>query len=694
MVTQFAIAAFALSAILWLPATSALAGPGEIDSSFATQGIGAIPVGYHSGGLAVLADLDGSSIVAGDADGDFFLARFRPDGTLDPTFGTNGIARVDLGGYDQPHGLARDAAGRIVLAGHSERAGSIWEVAVVRFLANGELDVDFGNSGKMTFAVPGRTNAIANSVALDDIGRLIVAGGAWNPDGPHTDALLAALTDTGDLDTTFGDAGTKLVDYATTGTNTAVSDYTSVMVAGGRIIVSGRGTTLAAHLLTGVFDPSFGIGGIADTTSLPWRGDSARIALQPDGMILVAFETCNRDALGECHVSSLDFSVARFSSAGVLDTSFARSGLAVVNVRDGLDVPVGIAVDALGRIYVGGRSSSTTVALALSIARLLPNGTLDQTFGARGVVFDLLGRSQAAAYGMSIDGAGRVLVTGSFGSNPSIALVARYEGGGPCDHEADGVACEDGDPCSAMGSCSAGLCQPGLLTPSLCIPHLACYVSKLSMGATSPGSIAVRLENAHEDVSGKVDRVSSVCFAASLDGSAPVGSAVTRVGYRLERLRPVSRRLLPVEVTDEFGSWSVEMRDAATGLFQPANLTRNGETPEGPGFGEADSYACYDVRQARRTKRRLSFVTPEFGGSEMLATGPVQLCVASSVRRERIFNGDAAFTCYKAQFAPGAPRHGRITDEIRTADALATLRLDTKRLGSFCFPAIASGVTP
>jgi serralysin len=59
--------------------------------------------------------------VAGSASGAFGLARYNPDGSLDPTFGVSGVVttRFDIGSSDDARALLIQPDGKVVLAGTS-----------------------------------------------------------------------------------------------------------------------------------------------------------------------------------------------------------------------------------------------------------------------------------------------------------------------------------------------------------------------------------------------------------------------------------------------------------------------------------------------------------------------------------------------------------------------------------------------
>ena len=87
---------------------------------------------------------------SGPEGGNIQVARLNANGALDTTFGTAGKAPVDFGGDDFGAAMARQANGRILVAGRSTIAGAV----VARLRTNGVLDPDFGGNGRVT--LPGR----------------------------------------------------------------------------------------------------------------------------------------------------------------------------------------------------------------------------------------------------------------------------------------------------------------------------------------------------------------------------------------------------------------------------------------------------------------------------------------------------------------------------------------------------------
>jgi uncharacterized delta-60 repeat protein len=163
---------------------------GSLDPSFGTGGIahtdaiGSHNIALGSTDLALQGDKILVCGVAGQPfDGfDFALARFDSDGSLDPTFADGGVARTDFLGYDdEARALAVQPDGKIVVGGSSRDGGgrnSPFLFAVARYTAEGALDPSFGGDGKVTTSFR-FGGAGVQGLALGD-GKIAAAGNDYN----------------------------------------------------------------------------------------------------------------------------------------------------------------------------------------------------------------------------------------------------------------------------------------------------------------------------------------------------------------------------------------------------------------------------------------------------------------------------------------------------------------------------------
>jgi uncharacterized delta-60 repeat protein len=145
---------------------------GVLDPDFDGDGRVALP-GVASAS-AVLVQPDRNIVVAGNTAGDdkMTVTRLKPNGALDPTFGTGGTAMIDFGSLaDVTGGAALQPDGKIVVAGYTQDSE---DVAVARLNANGSPDPTFGTAGKATVDFGVATFGFA--VALQSNRRIVVAG--------------------------------------------------------------------------------------------------------------------------------------------------------------------------------------------------------------------------------------------------------------------------------------------------------------------------------------------------------------------------------------------------------------------------------------------------------------------------------------------------------------------------------------
>src|SRR5712691_6559089 len=237
--------------------------------------------------------------------------------------------------------------------------------------AAGDLDPTFGTGGLVvTNLGPGFD--VATDVALQPDGK-IVAGANVAGDV----AAVRYLPD-GSLDPAFGAGGIARTTVSPSGGGTS-----SLVLDGGKIVLAGSasGTSsdfaLVRYLSNGALDAAFGAAGVL-TTDLGQYEQIAAIARQADGKYVVAGETLNLLLPSVDHIV-----IARYLSNGLLDAAFGAGGTVTLDFG-GADFPYTIAIDAGGRILVGGGSGRTDGSLEIAVARLQPTGALDATFGVGG----------------------------------------------------------------------------------------------------------------------------------------------------------------------------------------------------------------------------------------------------------------------------------------------------------------------
>jgi len=205
-----AVLALALAAAA-LPG-AAVAAPGDLDTSFGTGGKVTTDFGPGSNSAAAVAIQADATIVAAGSSGSghFALGRYNTDGSLDTSFGSGGKVTTEVGGiFEAASAVAIDANGKIVAAGGTAPSGFCCQFALARYNSNGTLDTSFGSGGKVTTFFG--AIATASAVAIQTDGKIIAAGGKFDPFG--TGFALARYNSDGSLDTSFGSAGKVVTSF-------------------------------------------------------------------------------------------------------------------------------------------------------------------------------------------------------------------------------------------------------------------------------------------------------------------------------------------------------------------------------------------------------------------------------------------------------------------------------------------------
>lgn len=309
-------------------------------------------------------------------------------GRLDRGFGHDGrvVARLSDGrSPDVANAVAVQPDGRIVVAGSSRIRGRGEELTVARFLPNGRLDRSFAGDGVQRFGFSSRgVREGATDIALQPDGKIVVVGGSEDEDSFEWSVVVARLNRDGSLDTHFsGDGMRRLGRSSTWGPNAeavAVQPDGRIVVAGCRDVSN----FLVARLhRNGAIDRAFA----ADGEMLmrhPARGTSCLtdLAIQPDRK-LIAVGYSGHDHIG------VDFDVLRITPRGRLDRSFSGDGDAVIKfgLRSDFDAAFGVALRRDGRIVVAGGTTSPNHGESkprLAVAQLRRDGSLDRNFAGNG----------------------------------------------------------------------------------------------------------------------------------------------------------------------------------------------------------------------------------------------------------------------------------------------------------------------
>jgi uncharacterized delta-60 repeat protein len=411
------LATASVAFVVGATALPASADPGDLDGAFGGDGQVTTPVGNGDAyGYSGALQSDGKLVVTGVAyntpdDTEFAVARYKPNGLLDPTFGGDGKVVTNLtGGDDEPLGVVIVGGGKIVVAGN---AGA--NFVAVRYLPDGTLDHSFSGDGKAIIHFS-QGDSFGFTVGRSK-GNKVVIGGQVTVNGVDRFALVR-LTPKGALDASFGGDGRV---FTTMGSGNAyvwkliVHADASIVATGDAIGGSGKTSPAVAwYRPGGTLDSDFGDGGRMVHDVGEDLSPSGIVQL-PSGKIVVA---------GGYRTSPATFKVAlvRFLANGQPDDTFGPNALVT---RD-----LGADSDYVGEL----RRQRSKLLLNVShtigddvragVLRLNVNGSVDTAFGDEGLALSTF--TDTFADGLTLAGSGAVYVIGQRNLADARFLVARF----------------------------------------------------------------------------------------------------------------------------------------------------------------------------------------------------------------------------------------------------------------------------
>ena len=288
---------------------------GNLDQTFGKQGIVITSLSEGDDNATdVSVQKDGKILVVGCCnDGsktDFALVRYNSNGSLDPTFGKEGIVLTSLSqGDDQAVAMAVQPDGKILLTGYSNT-----NIATVRYKPDGSLDKSFGKNGIVITSVNSGEDE-AEDITLQEDGKILIAGKSNN--GLNNDFALLRYNPDGSLDPTFGKGG-----IVVTGIRDGDDQASALCIqSDGKIIAAGSSNNglnydfaLIRYNRNGSVDRSFGQNGVVLTYIREGNDLASAVIVQEDGKILAGGNSNSG--------TTNDFALIRYDKNGKIDTDF------------------------------------------------------------------------------------------------------------------------------------------------------------------------------------------------------------------------------------------------------------------------------------------------------------------------------------------------------------------------------------
>ena len=384
------------------------------DNSFGSNGrvITPLTVGDADHGTSVAIQPDGRIVAACRRDaggGNFLIAvlRFLPDGTLDSTFSTNGIATISFGQSCYPDAVAVRSDGKIVVGGTTYHPTEFNDLLFARMNSDGSLDGTFGSGGMFTISSPAAQDHVMGMSAMPD-GRLLASAqllGGFS--------VMRFLND-GSPDPSFNSNGQLLITDGTifSGRGLAIMPDDRILVTGSSVDQVDTNYAVIRSDVNGAYDDTFGDTGVVRSIDPDHLDDIFNANLLADGKLLLVGV---RRSLDLQHYSVL---LRRMNADGTWDNSFGTNSTTVIPVT-GSDVPNvnDVVTTADGKLFMANAiTDSLTTDRYIQFTRLSADGVLDPSFGVGGILsWHCDGSSYCDINDLLVQSDGRVVGIGTLG---------------------------------------------------------------------------------------------------------------------------------------------------------------------------------------------------------------------------------------------------------------------------------------
>ncbi|MGB2088587.1 MAG: delta-60 repeat domain-containing protein [Psychroflexus salarius] len=216
---------------------------------------------YQSDGKMLVAGFSRNSV----GNDNFLVVRYLENGDLDTSFGTNAYVNIDVRGFstpkdDQATNVLIQSDGKIVLVGFSDGAFGDEQFTTLRLNSDGSLDETYGDQGIRFFDFTGSYCEPADAVMLSN-NNIAIAGytdtGSFNP---SLIFAVAVIDENGNLNQNFSIDGKQTIQF---GANYEEA-YAITETSDGSLLVGGEGAdefAIAKLSLSGNLDSTFGNNG-------------------------------------------------------------------------------------------------------------------------------------------------------------------------------------------------------------------------------------------------------------------------------------------------------------------------------------------------------------------------------------------------------------------------------------------------
>lgn len=419
-------------AIIFLFEPSSAQQAGTLDSSFNQTGIYMHDFGFHDNLNDVQIQPDQKIMLTGVAITPAFagvlkVMRLKTDGTPDSSFAVNGVYSLLVGNESYGYKSAITQDGKIIVAGITYDANYQADWLLLRLDSTGTLDPSFGNNGITMVDFLNRDD-LAYGMTLQPDGKIVVVGSFTDTVNFYNNPCIMRFTPDGIIDSTYGSNGYVFLP----GIDIDNRFYNVVVESNGKIVACGHYSKVFSGAQdfdvlvfrtdsTGTPDAGFGVNGAIIQSINGGIDDAFGLALDQDNNIVVAGYTTVPVTL------EFDMVLLKYDSTGAPLSTFGNSGLVTFNNSE-FDVAMSIQIQPDNKIVAGGSSGLNFFGPRdFALWRYIPDGTPDPSFGTNGFVITAVTPNFQDCNSIALQNDGKIVAAGKTfsGTNNDIAVV-RY----------------------------------------------------------------------------------------------------------------------------------------------------------------------------------------------------------------------------------------------------------------------------
>lgn len=345
--------------------------------------------------------------------------------------------------------------GKILFGGYSFNPDTLTNVlSLTRYKSDGFIDVSFGTNGDALFSTIIPSNIVCNYITLQKDGKILACGYENSIASPNSSNIIVyRITENGLLDTSFGEAKGYVITIPSSFNKDGLifdscqASSLAIQNSDNKIVVCGSVKTsitnnsyyaLVRYNTDGTIDQPFGP--LANSFSNLDDEFGISIAIQSDGKIVLAG---NSIQISTNTNTNSNFTVVRFNSNGSVDTTFGSNGAKSLPyfISSSHDIVSSLKIQPDGYIVLAGTTNIMIGQLSYSyyaITRVDTSGNIDSTFGEYGKVITSLSSSSIDlnCNTMELQEDNKIVLAGSFTNtltNKTSFSLARYNSNGTLD---------------------------------------------------------------------------------------------------------------------------------------------------------------------------------------------------------------------------------------------------------------------